>query len=40
MVIGRLRHWLDAGEASRLQPACHCFQLYIVMTIPEKVADD
>jgi len=24
-VIGRLRHWLDAGEASRLQPACHCF---------------
>jgi hypothetical protein len=23
MVIGRLRHWLDTGEASRLQPVGH-----------------
>ena len=32
MGIGRLRHWLDAGEASRLQPACHRFLMCFHLT--------
>jgi len=29
-LIGRLRHWLGAGEAPKLQPARHCCPFSVV----------